>query len=218
MYICKDGQKPLEIKLHIMFKRILVMCLMLLPFMEAFAQDNGKISRKQEIELLRQANKEAAATIGELTEKLAVQVKAMETLVNASKEVETLKAENSRLSAQLDSTLVAQTKPQQENGIVPIALFFEVGRGGLGAKERVNLEFYVENAIKANPWRIFTIEGIDDGLSGERSTQLMMQRCEHVYNLLLKKYGIPAEQVINKGLVSKDSFGSTNLNRVVIIK
>ena len=191
---------------------------MLLPFVETFAQDNVRISRKKEIELLRQANREAAATIGQLTDKLASQVKAMEELVNASKEIEALKAENSRLSAQLDSTLAAQSKPQQENVIVPIALFFEVGRGGLGAKERVNLEFYVENAIKANPWRIFTIEGIDDGLSGERSTQLMMQRCEHVYNLLLNKYGIPAEQVINKGLVSKDSFGGTNLNRVVIIK
>ena len=218
MYICKDGQKPQEIKLHTMLKRILVMGLLLFPFVGALAQDNGKISRKKEIELLRQANKEAAATIGELTEKLAVQVEAMEALVNASREVEVLKAENSRLSAQLDSTIAAQAKPQQENGIVPIALFFEVGRGGLGAKERVNLEFYVENAIKANPWRVFTIEGIDDGLSGEKSTQLMLLRCEHVYNLLIKKYGIPAEQVINKGLVSKDSFGGTNLNRVVIIK
>ena len=191
---------------------------MLLPFMGAWAQNNGKISRKKEIELLRQANKEAAATIGELTEKLAVQVEAMETLVNASREVEVLKTENSRLSAQLDSTIAAQTKPQQENGVVPIALFFEVGRGGLGAKERVNLEFYIENAIKANPWRVFTIEGIDDGLSGEKSTRLMMLRCEHVYNLLVKKYGIPTEQIINKGLVSKDLFGGINLNRVIIIR
>ena len=218
MYICKDGIKPTVTKLNIMHKRILFIAIMLLPFAETLAQERGRISRKKEIELLKQANREATATIVELTEKLAGQVKAMETLVNASKEVESLKTENSRLAAQLDSTLAAQPEPQQESGIVPIALFFEVGRGGLGAKERVNLEFYVENAIKANPWRIFTIEGIDDGLSGEKSTRLMMLRCEHVYNLLLNKYGIPAEQIINKGLVSKDAYGNSNLNRVVIIK
>ena len=201
-----------------MLKRILVTCLILLPFTGALAQDNGKLSRKKEIELLTQANRVAAAKISELTDKLSTQVKAMEELVNATGEIEALKAENSTLAAQLDSALATQTKPQQENGIVPIALFFEVGRGGLGAKERVNLEFYIENAIKTNPWRVFTIEGIDDGLSGERSTQLMMLRCEHVYNLLLNKYGIPAEQIINKGLVSKDAYGNSNLNRVVIIK
>lgn len=218
MYICKDGQKSQDIKLHTMLKRILVMGLMLLPLADALAQDNGKISRKKEIELLKQANREAAAKISELTDKLAVQVKAMEELVDATGEIEALKAENSTLAAQLDSALATQTKLQQENGIVPIALFFEVGRGGLGAKERVNLEFYVENAIKANPWRVFTIEGIDDGLSGEKSTQLMLLRCEHVHNLLLNKYGIPADQIINKGLVPKDSYSNKNLNRVVIIK
>ena len=218
MYICKDGTKPKDTKLDIMIKRILFIVIMLLPLAETLAQEKGRISRKKEIELLKQTNREAASTIAELTEKLAGQVKAMEELVNASREVETLKAQNIRLAAQLDSTLAAQTQPQQETGVVPIALFFEVGRGGLGAKERVNLEFYVENAIKANPWRVFTIEGTDDGLSGEKSTRLMMLRCEHVYNLLLNKYGIPAEQVINKGLVGKDSYGSSNLNRVVIIK
>lgn len=201
-----------------MLKRILFTVIILLPFADALCQDKGRISRKKEIELLKQANREATAKIGELTDKLAVEVKAMEELVNASKEIEALKTINSSLAAQLDSALAAQSKPKQENGVVPIALFFDVGRGGLGAKERVNLEFYVENAIKANPWRIFTIEGIDDGLSGEKSTRLMMLRCEHVYNLLIKKYGISAEQIINKGLVSKDSYRNSNLNRVVIIK
>ena len=201
-----------------MLKRILFTVIILLPFADALCQDKGRISRKKEIELLKQANREATAKIGELTDKLAVEVKAMEELVNASKEIEALKTINSSLAAQLDSALAAQSKPKQENGVVPIALFFDVGRGGLGAKERMNLEFYVENAIKANPWRIFTIEGIDDGLSGEKSTRLMMLRCEHVYNLLIKKYGISAEQIINKGLVSKDSYRNSNLNRVVIIK
>lgn len=201
-----------------MLKRILFAVIILLPFADALCQDKGRISRKKEIELLKQANREATAKIGELTDKLAAEIKAMEELVNASKEVEALKTINSSLAAQLDSALAAQSKPKQENGVVPIALFFEVGRGGLGAKERVNLEFYVENAIKANPWRVFTIEGIDDGLSGEKSTRLMMLRCEHVYNLLIKKYGISAEQIINKGLVSKDSYRNSNLNRVVIIK
>ncbi len=201
-----------------MLKRILFTVIILLPFADALCQDKGRISRKKEIELLKQANREATAKIGELTDKLAAEVKAMEELVNASKEIEILKMENTRLSVKLDSTVAAQSKPEQDNAVVPIALFFEVGRGGLGAKERVNLEFYVENAIKANPWRVFTIEGIDDGLSGEKSTRLMMLRCEHVYNLLLNKYGIPADQIINKGLVPKDSYSSTNLNRVVIIK
>lgn len=103
---------------------------------------------------------------------------------------------------------------------VPVALFFEVGKPDLGAKEIVNLTFYVENAIRVNPKRVFTITGIVDNSSGkkENNKALAEKRVQYVYDLLIKEYGIKPQQLVKGGVVSDHLFPDSRLNRVVIIK
>lgn len=139
-----------------------------------------------------------------------------------------LEAEKTRMVRIIDSVSAAvQVKPTiiereivKKSPAVPIALFFEVGKADLGAKEIVNLNFYVENAIKADPGRVFTLTGIVDNSSGNKASNkaLAEKRVQYVYNLLVDEYGISPKRLVNKGVTGGDNFPDSRLNRVVIIK
>lgn len=139
-----------------------------------------------------------------------------------------LEAEKTRMVRIIDSVSAAvQVKPTiiereivKKSPAVPIALFFEVGKADLGAKEIVNLNFYVENAIKADPGRVFTLTGIVDNSSGNKASNkaLAEKRVQYVYNLLVDEYGINPKRLVNKGVTGGDNFPDSRLNRVVIIK
>lgn len=104
--------------------------------------------------------------------------------------------------------------------VAPIALFFEVGKTDLGAKEIVNLNFYVENVMKADPARIFTLTGIADNSSGSKAgnEKLALKRVDYVYDLLVKEYGVNPKQLEKKGIAGENMFPDSRLNRVVIIR
>ncbi|MEG0518667.1 MAG: hypothetical protein RR555_07350 [Bacteroidales bacterium] len=132
--------------------------------------------------------------------------------------------ENARLKARMDSlrsvTPTVIERDVRVEGAYPIALFFEVGKPDLGAKEIVNLRYYVENIICPNPDRIFTITGVADNSSGKRESNkaLAQRRVQYVYDLLISDYGVQARQLCMDGVVGEDMFPDSRLNRVVIIK
>lgn len=145
----------------------------------------------------------------------------------AEEALEELAAEKARTIRVLDSIralpvpVVIQTPKEVVKAVVaPIALFFEVGKTDLGAKEIVNLKFYVDHVIKGDPQRVFTLTGVADNSSGSKAgNQLLAQkRVDYVYELLVTEYGVSPKQLEKKGVMGEDMYPDSRLNRVVIIK
>ena len=191
-------------------KAILILVLALFAAGEVTAQ---KMSRKEELAALKKAYNEAIARTESLNSELANQVASIDSLLKVSEQTESLKRENVALKEQVAAAVDDLEKERHKNassGVIPVALFFEVGKTSIGAKEVVNLTFFVENAQKLNPDRLFIVYGIRN--------ELAPQRVEYICNLLHKKYGIAKERIINGGMLDKDTWPGMNLNRVVIIK
>lgn len=191
-------------------KAILILVLALFAAGEVTAQ---KMSRKEELAALKKAYNEAIARTESLNSELANQVASIDSLLKVSEQTESLKRENVALKEQVAAAVDDLEKERHKNassGVIPVALFFEVGKTSIGAKEVVNLTFFVENAQKLNPDRLFIVYGIRN--------ELAPQRVEYICNLLHKKYGIAKERIINGGMLDKDAWPGMNLNRVVIIK
>lgn len=103
----------------------------------------------------------------------------------------------------------------------PVALFFNLGKATLDKKELVNLEFYVKNAIKADKNKTFTLIGSADSATGSKEVnqRLSEQRMQYVYDLLVNKYGIPANRLAKKAEGDTNNrFSEPELNRVVIVE
>ena len=192
-------------------KTILILVLVLLAASDLCAQ---RMSRKQELAALKKAYTEAIARTESLNQELASQVVAIDSLLDISAQTDALKKENVELKAQVAGYAAELEQERQKNvsqeGTVPTAIFFEVGKTTIGAKEVVNLTFFVENSLKLNPDRSFTVYGIQNDLAP--------QRVEYICNLLHKRYGIAKEKIINGGMLDKNAWPGMNLNRVVIIK
>ena len=111
-----------------------------------------------------------------------------------------------------------------ENKLVaasPVALFFDLNKAVLGEKELANLDFYVQNAIKLDNAKTFTLIGGADKATGTEQVnqRLSEQRMQYVYDLLVNKYNIPASRLVKKAEGDKNNrFGLPELNRVVIIE
>lgn len=104
--------------------------------------------------------------------------------------------------------------------VTPVALFFSIGKATLDAKELVNLDFYVNNAIKKDPKKVFTLTGYADKATGntEINQRLSRQRVDYVYNLLVTKYGVAKDRLVTKSAGDENNpFKLAELNRVVII-
>ena len=192
-------------------KTIFILALVLLAAGNLSAR---RMSRKEELAALKKAYAEAIARTESLNAELAAQVASMDSLMEASSQTEALRQENAALKAQVEGLSGDLAKERQNNasqgGTIPVAIFFEVGKTSIGAKEVVNLTFFVENSLKLNPDKSFTVYGIQNDLAP--------QRVEYICNLLHKRYGISKEKIINGGMLGKGEFPGINLNRVVIIK
>lgn len=192
-------------------KTIFILALVLLAASNLSAQ---RMSRKEELAALKKAYAEAIARTESLNAELAAQVASMDSLMEASSQTEALRQENAALKAQVEGLSGDLAKESQNNvsqgGTIPVAIFFEVGKTSIGAKEVVNLTFFVENSLKLNPDKSFTVYGIQNDLAP--------QRVEYICNLLHKRYGISKEKIINGGMLGKGEYPGINLNRVVIIK
>ena len=188
---------------------ILILVMLLLVSGNVFAQ---KMSRKEELATLKEAYKEAIMRTEDLSKELAEQVTAMDSLMKAASQLESQQQKNAQLEQELAACRqqLEQQKSLPQPGSIPIAIFFEIGKTTIGAKEVVNLTFFVENSLKLNPDKLFTVYGIRNDLAP--------QRVEYICNLLHKKYGIAEAKIINGGMLDKDAYPGMNLNRVVIIK
>ncbi len=192
-------------------KTILILVLVLLAAGDLCAQ---RMSRKEELAALKKAYAEAIARTESLNAELAAQVASMDSLMEASSQTQALRLENAELKAQVAEFATNLDEQKKKNalsgGTIPVAIFFEVGKTSIGAKEVVNLTFFVENSLKLNPDKSFTVYGIQNDLAP--------QRVEYICNLLHKKYGIEKARIINGGMLGKGEYPGMNLNRVVIIK
>lgn len=192
-------------------KSILILVLVLVAAGDLCAQ---RMSRKQELAALKKAYAEAIARTESLNLELATQVASIDSLLDVSVRSEALKKENEELKAKMSALAADLEKEKQkktsQGGTVPAAIFFEIGKTTIGAKELVNLTFFVENSLKLNPDRSFTVYGMEGDFA--------FLRVEYICNLLHKRYGISEERIINGGMLDKDAYPGMNLNRVVIIK
>ena len=192
-------------------KTIFILVLVLLAAGNLSAQ---KMSRKEELAALKKAYAEAIARTESLNAELAAQVASMDSLMEASAQTEALRQENAALKAQVEGLSGNLAKERQSNlsqgETIPVAIFFEVGKTSIGAKEVVNLTFFVENSLKLHPDKVFTVFGIEN--------ELAPQRVEYICNFLHKRFGIEKERIINGGMLGRDAYPGINLNRVVIIK
>ena len=192
-------------------KSILILVLVLVAAGDLCAQ---RMSRKQELAALKKAYAEAIARTESLNLELATQVASIDSLLDVSVRSEALKKENEELKAKMSALAADLEKEKQkktsQGGTVPAAIFFEIGKTTIGAKELVNLTFFVENSLKLNPDRSFTVYGMEGDFA--------FLRAEYICNLLHKRYGISEERIINGGMLDKDAYPGMNLNRVVIIK
>ena len=128
-----------------------------------------------------------------------------------------------RLAAELEAARNRKPEVVNESKVVasPVALFFPIGKATLDKKELTNLEFYVNNAIKADKNKTFTLIGSADSATGgkELNQRLSEQRMEYVYNLLVEKYKISPERLVKKAEGDTNNrFSEPELNRVVIVE
>lgn len=132
---------------------------------------------------------------------------------------------NERLADQ--NAALRKRKPEVVTTVVktttaaPVALFFALGKATLDKKELANLDFYVKNAIEADKNKTFTLIGSADKATGTAAVnqRLSEQRTQYVYDLLTKKYGIPAERLVKKAEGdTRNLFSDPQLNRSVIIE
>ena len=82
----------------------------------------------------------------------------------------------------------------------PVALFFPIGKATLDKKEPTNLEFYVNNAIKADKNKTFTLIGSADSATGskELNQRLSEQRMEYIVQFVSKSIKISPERLVKE--------------------
>ena len=134
-----------------------------------------------------------------------------------------ISTEAQRLAAELEAARNRKPEVVNESKVTasPVALFFPIGKATLDKKELTNLEFYVNNAIKADKSKTFTLIGSADSATGSRelNQRLSEQRMEYVYNLLVEKYKISPERLVKKAEGDTNNrFSEPELNRVVIVE
>ncbi|MDR1755392.1 MAG: OmpA family protein [Culturomica sp.] len=139
-------------------------------------------------------------------------------LTKAEGELADERARNSRLENEL--TRERAKKPKVIVESAPLAIFFNINKTNVTAKEKVNLR-YAADVIKKNTNKTYTIEGYADSATGtpEYNMELSRKRAQHVYDILTKEFGVNPNQlkIQAKGGVS-DLFDSNPLNRVTIIE
>ncbi|MCX4291745.1 MAG: OmpA family protein [Odoribacter sp.] len=146
-----------------------------------------------------------------------------------AKQLETTQAQladqiayNNQLNNELNRVKAEKQAVKVEKEVIaaPRAIFFNINKSNITAKDKVNLEYLAEQ-MKANPDKRYTIVGYADKATGtpEFNLRLSQKRAENVYNVLTKDFGVNPSQlkVEYKGGVS-DLFDGNSLNRVAIIE
>jgi outer membrane protein OmpA-like peptidoglycan-associated protein len=132
-----------------------------------------------------------------------------------------LRADNQQLSEELIAARNRQPETVTEVITAPLALFFEIGKAKLDSKELTNLDYYATHIMKADTNKTFTLIGSADKDTGTKAwnQKLSEKRADYVYNLLVEKYGIPADRLVKRAEGDTNNrFKEAVLNRVVIVE
>ena len=160
----------------------------------------------------------------EKTQILETAIVALEA-ANAALEVENagLQKKNSSLTKQVENL---KNQPKLDptaflDGMSPAALYFDIGKATLSAKELHHLDFLAKNLIATadKDTKIYvTIMGSADSNTGSarRNQHLSEARGKYVFDLLTSKYDISPERLIVKSEVVKAN-ADPALSRAVLI-
>ncbi|MEY8685340.1 OmpA family protein [Bacteroides sp. AN502(2024)] len=112
-----------------------------------------------------------------------------------------------------------EVKVVTDPNIAPRTVFFKIGSNQLSSQEEMNLS-YLANRIKEFPGTTYAINGYADSATGTPAfnQKLSLERAQVVKDLLVKKYGIPADRLKVAAGGGVDKFGQPILNRVVLIE
>lgn len=115
----------------------------------------------------------------------------------------------------------ANKAPVQQVAASPLAIFFNIGKSNLTKKELINLGYLAET-IKSCPDKKFKLQASADKQTGSASwnQKLSEKRAQAVYDALVNKYGVNADQLIIDAIGGQDNnpYDEPYLNRVVLIK
>mgnify|MGYP002316555789 FL=1 len=103
--------------------------------------------------------------------------------------------------------------------IAPRTVFFQIGSAELSPREIMNLSYLAEQ-MKQFPNATYTVNGYADSATGTPAfnQKLSLERAQVVKDLLVKKYGIPADNLKVAAGGGVDKFGQPILNRVVLVE
>ena len=134
------------------------------------------------------------------------------------KENDALARENDRLkkaNKKMKSQNISQkpTTPVYSESVIsiedmePVAIYFEIGRTDLSAKEMKHLEYVAENILEnVDACRpvCLTVIGTADGNTGshKRNVALSEARAKLVFDILTQKYGIAPERLLVKSEIT----------------
>ncbi|MBR6981095.1 MAG: SusC/RagA family TonB-linked outer membrane protein [Prevotella sp.] len=146
--------------------------------------------------------------------------------VTDNAEIDRLNGEVNRLRAENDN--LRNRKPETTKEVVntkefvtyPHFVNFALRETTVQDREVVNLK-YVAEMIKSVPGKKFSVVGYADKQTGtaEINAKLAKERAQNVYDILTKKYGVPANQLTldSKGGVDTMFLNDPQLSRSVII-
>lgn len=157
------------------------------------------------------ASEAAANALKSQNEKLAADA------ADAAAKANALAGENESLKKALAD---AQNKCQPVDlGENPIYAYFEIGKTKLSALELAHVDYQVKTALAQNKDVKLTITGNADSKTGskKRNAYLSQKRAEYLYNLLVEKYGLNADNFTVKSNGGNDIFSNPVLNRAAII-
>jgi len=155
-------------------------------------------------------------------------VAAVAPVVNNNAEIDRLNGEVNRLRAENDQLrnhkpekeVVKEVVASKEFVTFPYLVNFDINKTDVVNREMFNLNSVAE-MIKATPGKKYAVVGYADKQTGsnERNTQLAEQRSKNVYDVLIKKYGVPASSLVldSKGGVDYLYKDDAQVSRSVLI-
>ena len=101
-----------------------------------------------------------------------------------------------RLQDELNQARKAQPQVVKEVKAAPLAIFFNINKANITAKEMINLKYYAE-IIKNNPNQVYRVTGYADKETGNSNINMTLseKRAKNVVEALKAK-GIAADRII----------------------
>ncbi|WP_159634796.1 OmpA family protein [Sphingobacterium composti Ten et al. 2007 non Yoo et al. 2007] len=148
-----------------------------------------------------------------------------ETELNALRErVNQLANNNEALKKQLEeaaSSTITDVKIERNVLLAPILITFPINKSTVSNEARVNLGFFAKAIKEGKSNVVYNISGYADKGTGTPAIneRLSRERAEAIYNVLVREFGVPANQltISNYGGVDNMYYDDPRLSRAVIV-